>query len=298
MNTKKTISLSIILLFVHHLAMGKNMDRMDQLLNWTYKNIIIVFVMIIVLGVVLSIARLLFDLIDKQKDDLLLEDTAQEDASNSISWWEKLSNRAWNLIPMDRESDIMLEHDFDGIHELDNKLPPWWLYLFFLTIIWAGVYFYMFQFSSKAVSQEEEYYAAMQVAKEAKRKYAASQANAVDEYTVVALTDDVSLELGQKAFDLNCATCHGFKGEGIVGPNLTDAYWLHGGATKDIFKTIKYGVPEKGMIAWKAQLSPSAIQNITSYIESIQGTDPENAKEKEGILYDQTAKQTGDESNG
>lgn len=254
------------------------------IMNWIYNNMFIFLSITIFIAAFITILNLLLNLIKSQRDrlsnssDFELEDTG-------VSSFQKWKNKAWGYVDLDKEDTVMLHHDFDGIHELDNRLPPWWVYLFYITIIWGAVYFYMFQISDNKVTQTEEYYAAMEVAKEEKRAYALTQANSVDEYTVEALTEEADLAAGKKLFITNCASCHGQLGEGTVGPNLTDEYWIHGGGVKNIFKTIKYGVPEKGMIAWKAQMSASTIQKLASYILTLEGTNPPNGKAKEGELY-------------
>ena len=129
----------------------------------------------------------------------------------------------------------------------------------------------------------------MEAAEEAKAQFMATQENVVDESNVELLTDAGALGSGGKTFKLYCAPCHadhGGSSPGGVGPNLTDAYWIHGGSTTDIFKTIKYGVPEKGMVSWQAQLNPTQIQEVTSYIVSLAGSNPANAKEPQGDLYE------------
>jgi cytochrome c oxidase cbb3-type subunit 3 len=146
---------------------------------------------------------------------------------------------------------MTLDHDYDGIRELDNNLPPWWLYGFYVCIIFSGIYLYRFHVSRSAPSSRQEYETAMANAEIEKEAYLKSAANKVDENTVTLLTDASALGEGQKIYSSSCAPCHGAEGQGVVGPNLTDDYWLHKGSVKDVFKTIKYGVPEKGMKSWK-----------------------------------------------
>ena len=114
-------------------------------------------------------------------------------------------------------------------------------------------------------------------------------ANKVDENTVVYLTDATSLGEGKKIFTTICAACHLADGGGSVGPNLTDDYWLHGGGIKDIFKTIKYGWPEKGMKSWKDDYTPVQIAQLASYVKSLHGTKPGKPKEPQGVLYEEKA---------
>ncbi|HQU52955.1 MAG TPA: c-type cytochrome, partial [Saprospiraceae bacterium] len=130
-----------------------------------------------------------------------------------------------------------------------------------------------------------EYEMAMKEAKQQVAEYVAAQGNLVDETNVTARTDDAALAQGKDIWIANCVACHGANGEGGVGPNMTDKYWIHGGDIKNIFNTIKYGVPEKGMISWQTQLSPSAMADVASYILTLQGTNPPNAKAPQGDLY-------------
>jgi cytochrome c oxidase cbb3-type subunit 3 len=178
----------------------------------------------------------------------------------------------------------MLDHEYDGIRELDNKLPPWWLYMFYFTIIFGVFYIGYYHFSS-GPSQLEEYEAEMALAAEQKAAFLAQSANNVDESSVVLLTDASAIEKGKATYTSLCIACHGPSGgsmPGGVGPNLTDEFWIHGGGIKNVFKTIKYGVPAKGMISWESQLTPVQMQEVASYILSLQGTNPENAKEPQG----------------
>ena len=207
-----------------------------------------------------------------------------------VSLWDKLNK----FRPVDKEREIELDHEYDGIRELDNRLPPWWLYGFYLSILFAGIYLWRYHVSHTAPLSGEEYGIAMQMAEEQKALYLKKAANNVDENTVKLLTAAADISNGQTVFTQNCAACHGKAAEGIVGPNLTDDYWLHGGNVKDIFKSIKYGWPEKGMRSWKEELSPVQVAQVTSYIKSLHGTNPANAKEKQGELYKEEVSATTD----
>jgi cytochrome c oxidase cbb3-type subunit III len=202
-------------------------------------------------------------------------------------WWNKFNR----FKPLQEEVQIDLGHDYDGIRELDNRLPPWWLYGFYLTVVFAGVYLWRFHVSHTGLSSQQEFQYAMAVAAEQKEVYLKNAAAKVDETTVKMLSAAADLQSGQTIFQSSCAPCHGKAGEGTVGPNLTDEYWLYGGSIKDIFKTIKYGVPEKGMKSWKEDFSPAQIAQISSYIKSLGGTHPANAKDKQGELYNEPASQ-------
>lgn len=186
--------------------------------------------------------------------------------------------------PIDKEADILLDHDYDGIHELDNNLPPWWLYGFYLSILFAIGYMGYFHMGS-GPSSAEEFEENMAAAQEQVDAYLATAANLVDESNVVFVEVQSRLDAGKKIFDANCVACHLADGGGLVGPNLTDEYWIHGGGIVNVFTTIKYGVPAKGMISWKDQLSPSQMQDVASYILTLQGTTPASPKEPEGEIW-------------
>lgn len=181
-------------------------------------------------------------------------------------------------------------HDYDGIKELDNNLPKWWLYGFYACVVFAFVYVYRFHISHSAPSTIQEYEIAVAKAEVEKEEYLKSAANKVDENTVTLLTNVAALAEGKKLFGASCSPCHGADGQGVVGPNLTDDYWLHKGSIKDVFKTIKYGVQEKGMKSWKDDFSPVQLAEIASYIKSLKGTEPAGAKEPQGELFTEDAK--------
>lgn len=198
-------------------------------------------------------------------------------------FFKKMNTALNDAKPVEQEQDIILDHEYDGIRELDNNLPPWWKWLFYATIIFSVVYMLHFHVLSPQIDQHFEYTEEMQQAEIAKAK--ASAGGAVNEKTVTALTDAMALANGKTVFVKFCVACHGVNGEGLVGPNLTDQYWIHGGDIKDLFRTVVNGVPEKGMLSWKNQLKPKEIQEVTSYILTLQGTNPANAKPAQGTLY-------------
>jgi cytochrome c oxidase cbb3-type subunit 3 len=190
-------------------------------------------------------------------------------------------------VAVEHEKDVLLDHNYDGIQELDNALPPWWKYGFYLTIVWAFVYLVYYHMAG-GPSSTQEYVAAMEEAKVAKEAYLLKNALNVDENTVKML-DENGIAEGQKLFTANCTPCHGAAGEGnSVGPNLTDNYWIHGGTIQDVFKTIKYGWPSLGMQSWQADFSPVQMQQLASFVKSLKGTNPANAKAPQGVLFDET----------
>lgn len=181
-----------------------------------------------------------------------------------------------------------MHHEYDGIHELDNVLPPWWLWLFYGTILWGAVYLVNVHVISIWPDQNKEYANEMEQAAADIAAYNATLAASVDENSVVPSTDPAMIAGGASIFTQYCTPCHGPDAAGFetsVGPNLTDAYWIHGGGAKNIFKTIKYGVPEKGMISWKAQLKPAEIHALVSYIMSASGSGGAGQKAPQGELW-------------
>ena len=196
-------------------------------------------------------------------------------------FWDKFNAAA----TLENEKDILLDHNYDGIQELDNSLPPWWKYGFYLTIIVGCIYLYRYHISHDGPSPQEEFVAEMQQGEEDKAAYLAMAGNNVDENTVTQLKDPASIEAGKAIFVKTCAPCHLADGGGAVGPNLTDDYWLHGGSIKSIFKTIKYGWQDKGMKSWKDDFSAKQIQQLASFVKSLRGTKPAVPKLEQGELY-------------
>ncbi|AMQ00045.1 Cytochrome C [Pedobacter cryoconitis] len=197
------------------------------------------------------------------------------------SIWTKLMQ----LKPLEEEKNMVMEHKFDGIAELNNPTPAWFMILFYGTIIFAIGYLLTYDVLGFGKSQEEEYIAEIEQAAESKVAFLANPANvknAVNENNMEQSKDEAVIKNGASLFANRCTPCHGEHAEGLVGPNLTDEYWLHGGKAKDVFKTIKYGVPEKGMIAWEKSLSAQQISDLTNYVLSLQGTKPAGAKAPQG----------------
>ncbi|MEN8224414.1 MAG: cbb3-type cytochrome c oxidase N-terminal domain-containing protein [Bacteroidota bacterium] len=175
---------------------------------------------------------------------------------------------------------LFADHDYDGIQELDNNLPKWWVWLFYFTIIFSVIYVLRYHVMGWGPLQEEEYNTEMA---EAEAKFGqAGDAGTLDLATITLLTDDASLSAGKEIYDKSCAVCHLQEGQGLVGPNMTDEYWIHGCSIGDLCNIIIVGVPEKGMISWESQLAPLQIQQVASFILSLQGTNPPNPKEPQG----------------
>lgn len=191
-------------------------------------------------------------------------------------FWKGLTNAA----PIEREAEVMTDHEYDGIKELDNVLPPWWLWLFYLSIVFAVVYFGYYEIYKSTDMSIDEYQAEMVIAEEQ------AAAIGVNVNNVAIMEDESSLANGQKVFESNCASCHLNDGGGSIGPNLTDDYWKNGGSVQEVFTTIEDGITGTAMVSWKALISPNDRQDVTSYIlVKLVGSTPANPKAAEGELY-------------
>jgi cytochrome c oxidase cbb3-type subunit 3 len=232
---------------------------------------------------------------EKEAAELAVEEVPQ--ASKLPAKWKVIWGKFNGFRSQSEEKEITLDHSYDGIRELDNRLPRWWIWGFYCTIVFACVYLYRSHVSHTAPSSIEEYQIAVAQAEVQKEEYLKHAASNVDENTVKLITDAAVIEEGHQIFETNCSPCHGDKGQGIVGPNLTDDYWLHGGNIHDVFKTIKYGYPEKGMKSWKDDFSPTQIAKIASFVKSLHGSHPANAKEPQGEMYKEDAAPAKDSVN-
>ena len=203
--------------------------------------------------------------------------------------WVRLDKKLFTkAIPLEQEADALLDHNYDGIQELDNALPPWWKYGFIITIGFAFVYLLNFHVLGNGKNPTEEYAVEMENAKIAKELYDANNKDKIDE-TMVPMADAAGMKIGKDDYIANCIACHGSKGEGGAGPNLTDDYWIHKGSLNDIYHTLKVGYADKGMQSWAIKFSPKEMSEIASYVKMLKGTHPEGAKAPQGDLYDETA---------
>lgn len=218
------------------------------------------------------------------KEEKKVEEVTEQIEKPSL-WQMFYRNVLTKAVPIEQEADVMLDHNYDGIKELDNNLPPWWKWGFYLTILWSVVYLFHYHVFATGKLQKAEYYNEVAIAEAQSLERAEKMKDFVSAETVLALNDEAAISAGKDIYTKNCVACHGANGEGGVGPNFTDQYWIHGGGIKNIFKTVTVGVPSKGMISWKSQLSPKQIQQVGSYILTFQGTKPANPKEPQGDLW-------------
>lgn len=206
--------------------------------------------------------------------------------SENISGWKKFMKSMTKANELGTEEDIMLDHDFDGIKELDNVLPPWWLAGFYITIAISIFYYTQVFFNSEKYSQTEEFATEVAEGKAAVEQYKNDHPELFNTDNIVAFTDAENLAVGKELFtSKTCTVCHLGDLGGSIGPNLTDENWILGGGVKNIFNTIsKGGRPGKGMIAWEGTLSRLERQQLSSYIISMQGTQPNAPKASEGDI--------------
>jgi cytochrome c oxidase cbb3-type subunit 3 len=200
-------------------------------------------------------------------------------------WFKKLMKSLTKSEPLENEGQLLLEHDYDGIKELDNNLPPWWVYLFYAGIVFGVVYMVRYEILG-ADNQETELKNELAQAKIEVAEYMKTAPDMMDEKTVTLLTDPADLAAGKEIFTTNCAACHRADAGGQIGPNLTDDNWILGGGIKNLFHTITNGGRDgKGMIAWKGTLKPKEMQKVASYILSLKGSNPKDPKAPDGEIW-------------
>jgi cytochrome c oxidase cbb3-type subunit 3 len=217
-------------------------------------------------------------LTEEQKKQL---DEAQSVPFTESEFYKNILKKLTRTKAIEQEADVMLDHNYDGIRELDNVLPPWWVYLFYGTIVFAAVYLVRFHIAGD-YNQDQEYQTEIREAKAAVDKYMETAPDLMSKDKVTLLTDAPSLAAGKALFQTNCIACHRKDGGGQIGPNLTDHYWINGGGIKNVFNTIMEGGRDgKGMVAWKTSIKPSDIQKISSYVLSLQGSNPKEPKPTE-----------------
>ena len=204
------------------------------------------------------------------------------------SWWDNLDKKFFTkATPVEKEADVLLDHDYDGIRELDNALPPWWKYGFYITIVVGIVYLFLYHVTGDGKNPTQEYAMEMEKARIQKEIYEAGNKDKIDENNV-PMADAAGIAKGKDLYENKCWACHGKLGEGGAGPNLTDDYWIHKGSLNDIYHTIKVGYPDKGMQSWAKEFSPKEMSQLASFIKTLRGTNPPNGKAPQGDLFSET----------
>jgi cytochrome c oxidase cbb3-type subunit 3 len=275
---KRTVLLMMTILF-------PIMANAQEFLKETSENeLVLIIVMFMVFVVLIIVLLVIFYVLVILKSIVGNEKKAEAEAEGieyapEPSLWQKL---AGTDVPIKEESSILLDHNYDGIRELDNHLPPWWKYLFYMTIVFAVVYVFLYHVSDTLPLQAEEYQMELAAAEKQSGTRIAEAGISIDETNVEFSEEASVLENGGKLYARTCAVCHAPDGGGGIGPNLVDEYWLHGGSIQEIFKTIKYGVPDKGMISWQSQMSASDMSDVSSFLFSLKGTTPASSKDPQG----------------
>lgn len=242
--------------------------------------VVFLFLLIAIEVVVSAVDKVTYHLLtDDQKKQL---EDAQSLPFTEGKFYQGIMSKLTRSKTVEQEADVMLDHDYDGIRELDNVLPPWWVYLFYATIIFAFVYLIRFHVMGD-YTQAQEFDKEVELANIEIAKNAAASPDDMNIDKVTLLTDAESVAKGKEIFTNTCAACHKPDGGGLVGPNLTDEFWINGGGIKNVFKVISEGSPNNpSMVAWKNTLKPTDIQKIASYVLSLQGSKPAGGKAAEG----------------
>ena len=245
--------------------------------------LVFLFIQVAIELVVLAIDRVTYAMLtEEQKEKLAAADALDYRDS---AWYKKFRTFFGKTKPVEEEADILLHHDYDGIKELDNVLPPWWINLFYACILFAVIYLVRYHIVGDK-DQIAEFETEMADAKLAVEEYKKTAKDLIDANSVTLLTDAGDLAKGKEIFQANCVACHRPDAGGAIGPNLTDEYWLLGGGIKNVFHTITEGGRDgKGMVAWKGTLKPSEIQLVASYVLSLQGSNPKEPKEPQGDIW-------------
>lgn len=216
------------------------------------------------------------ELVKEEKEQKILAKAQRKEKRRHM--WEKVMG----LHKMSEEKDLLIDHEYDGIKELDNPIPIWFNAMFYASVAFAVVYLLVYHVFGWGLNQDQEYVREMALAEKERQEWLAQAANNIDETNVeVDLRPEV-ISAGMALYTLNCAVCHGGAGEGGIGPNMTDEYWIHGGEIEDIFRIVKYGVLDKGMVPWEQSMTPGQIAEVSNYILSLRGTNPPNPKEPQG----------------
>ncbi|WP_298345441.1 cbb3-type cytochrome c oxidase N-terminal domain-containing protein [uncultured Algibacter sp.] len=256
--------------------------------------LLVLLILIAIEAIVGALENVMLHKLDEEAKARFL---AEKEKSFKFTWLKETYQKLLGQKPIEEEGEIILDHNYDGIKELDNNLPPWWLYGFYASIIFAAVYlvkYHVFD-GDNQIDELETELAEARIAIEAYKKTAK---NLVDINTVTQLTDAADLSAGKTIFQTNCVACHMADGGGGIGPNLTDDHWILGGGIKNVFRTVSEGGRSgKGMIAWKAQLKPLEMAQVASYVLTFQGTTPANPKVAEGDIWVDESTETPTETD-
>lgn len=244
--------------------------------------LMVLLILIAIELILKSIENIMFQTLSDEAKERYLESRSSQ---YEWAWGQKIWSKLTGNKPVEQEGEIILDHNYDGIKELDNELPPWWVYMFYATIVFAVVYlvrFHIYDDYDQTLEYEQEVAAATLAIEEYKK----TAKGLVDATTVELLTDAADLTAGKAIFASTCVACHMADGGGGIGPNLTDENWILGGGIKNVFNTVSEGGRDgKGMVAWKTTLKPVEIAQVSSYLLTFQGTTAANPKAAEGDIW-------------
>lgn len=245
---------------------------------------VFLFLIIAIEIVTAAVDNVMYQMMTEEQKKQLEEVTSIDLSITDRQWYKNLMKRLTRSEPVENLS-LLLDHDYDGIRELDNRLPPWWLYLFYGCILFGAGYLVKYEIMG-GDNQETELRKEIAQAKIDVANYMLTTPDMMSESKVTKLTDAPSIAKGKAIFMTNCTACHRADGGGQIGPNLTDDHWIFGGDIKNLFHTITNGGRDgKGMVAWKGTLKPTEIQQVASYVLSLQGSNPKDPKAPDGELW-------------
>jgi cytochrome c oxidase cbb3-type subunit 3 len=245
------------------MAQDSGVGADEVLVKVTTDELYMVAIVVLILFAVLIYQVRLF----KSLYRMTLTEEELSKSKKSLISTRKINKILTDSVDIQDESSILMDHEYDGIQELDNNLPPWWVSLMWGTIIFAVVYLLNYHVFKISPLQTEEYVAEVELAESLK------DPNAVNENTAFLLTSESDLNAGKAVFGKFCVACHKEDGRGEIGPNLTDDYWIHGNDIKNLFKIVKYGSPNGKMTPHGNLLTPLQIQQVTSYVLSMPHVD-------------------------
>lgn len=261
-------------------------------IEYTAVQLFLILVLLILIAIEAVLGALENIMLHKLDEDAKARFLAEQEFGYKFTWIKETYTKLLGQKPIEQEAEIILDHNYDGIKELDNNLPPWWVYAFYISIVFAIGYLLKYEVFN-GDNQIDELETELAEARIAIEEYKKTAKDLVDFNTVTLLTDASDLKAGKTIFETNCVACHMADGGGGIGPNLTDKNWILGGDVKHVFKTISEGGRSgKGMIAWKAQLKPAQIAQVASYVLSLQGTTPANPKEPQGDIWETETAET------
>jgi len=244
--------------------------------------LMVLLILIAIELILKSIENVMFQTLSEEAKERYL---GAKSSQYEWAWGKKVWSKLTGNKPIEKEGEIILDHNYDGIRELDNELPPWWVWMFYATIIFGVVYlvrFHIYGDYDQAMEYDQEVAAATLAIEEYKK----TAKDLVDVNTVELLTEASDLSAGKAIFETTCVACHMADGGGGIGPNLTDENWILGGGIKNVFNTVSEGGRDgKGMVSWKQTLKPVEIAQVSSYLLTFQGTTPANPKAPEGDIW-------------